>query len=112
MLISVFEPYPDVFENFSQIAGQPLDTVKVKMQTSAPGEFKNMSHCFVSTLRTEGIARGLYAGTGTRNITRVVKLENELQWKPLNTPTSGPDRVGVISGLGVITEVHFSLIKL
>lgn len=42
--------------------GQPLDTVKVKMQTF-PHLYKNMVDCFMSTLRTDGVARGLYAGT-------------------------------------------------
>ncbi|KAG5345573.1 ORNT1 protein, partial [Acromyrmex charruanus] len=42
--------------------GQPLDTVKVKMQTF-PSMYKNMVNCFLRTLRTDGIARGLYAGT-------------------------------------------------
>ncbi|XP_014240767.1 mitochondrial ornithine transporter 1 [Cimex lectularius] len=42
--------------------GQPLDTIKVKLQTfnslySGPWD------CFKKTLRTEGIRRGLYAGT-------------------------------------------------
>ena len=43
------------------LAGQPLDTVKVKMQTF-PQLFKNSFDCFMSTLKTEKI-RGLYAGT-------------------------------------------------
>lgn len=42
--------------------GQPLDTVKVKMQTF-PSMYKGMVNCFLRTLRTDGIARGLYAGT-------------------------------------------------
>lgn len=42
--------------------GQPLDTVKVKMQTF-PTIYKGMANCFLRTLRTDGIARGLYAGT-------------------------------------------------
>lgn len=42
--------------------GQPLDTVKVKMQTF-PDLYKGMSNCFVKTLKTDGLARGLYAGT-------------------------------------------------
>ncbi|KAK3893061.1 hypothetical protein Pcinc_003107 [Petrolisthes cinctipes] len=41
--------------------GQPLDTVKVKMQTF-PSLYNNMVGCFLTTLRGEGI-RGLYAGT-------------------------------------------------
>jgi len=42
--------------------GQPLDTVKVKMQTF-PTLYKNAFQCFMSTVRQEGIAHGLYAGT-------------------------------------------------
>lgn len=41
--------------------GQPLDTVKVKMQTF-PQLYGNMYTCFTHTLKTSGI-RGLYAGT-------------------------------------------------
>jgi len=42
--------------------GQPLDTVKVKMQTF-PALYSNGWRCFMTTLRQEGIAYGLYAGT-------------------------------------------------
>ncbi|XP_048512183.1 mitochondrial ornithine transporter 1 isoform X2 [Athalia rosae] len=42
--------------------GQPLDTVKVKMQTF-PQLYKGMVDCFMTTLRQDGIIRGLYAGT-------------------------------------------------
>ncbi|CAM1292336.1 SLC25A15 (predicted) [Pycnogonum litorale] len=42
--------------------GQPLDTVKVKMQTF-PDVHSNMITCFKSTLRNEGVVHGLYAGT-------------------------------------------------
>ncbi|EFA02052.1 mitochondrial ornithine transporter 1 [Tribolium castaneum] len=42
--------------------GQPLDTVKVKMQTF-PSLYNNMIDCFMKTLRADGIYRGLYAGT-------------------------------------------------
>ncbi|KAF1585967.1 UNVERIFIED_CONTAM: Mitochondrial ornithine transporter 1, partial [Eudyptes robustus] len=41
--------------------GQPLDTVKVKMQ-SYPELYKSWMTCFAQTFRAEGI-RGLYAGT-------------------------------------------------
>ena len=43
--------------------GQPLDTVKVKMQTF-PHMYKNAWDCFKHTLTQEGVKRGLYAGTG------------------------------------------------
>ena len=42
--------------------GQPLDTVKVKMQTF-PTMYRNALQCFVSTFTKDGIAKGLYAGT-------------------------------------------------
>ncbi|XP_031782686.1 mitochondrial ornithine transporter 1 isoform X2 [Nasonia vitripennis] len=42
--------------------GQPLDTVKVKMQTF-PTMYNGMVDCFMKTLRTDGFVRGLYAGT-------------------------------------------------
>ncbi|KAK1130956.1 hypothetical protein K0M31_017261 [Melipona bicolor] len=42
--------------------GQPLDTIKVKMQTF-PFMYKGMVNCFLQTLKTDGIIRGLYAGT-------------------------------------------------
>lgn len=43
--------------------GQPLDTVKVKMQTF-PKIYNGMLDCFIKTYRSEGFVRGLYAGTG------------------------------------------------
>lgn len=42
--------------------GQPLDTVKVKMQTF-PDLYHGMVGCFRETLVKEGVTRGLYAGT-------------------------------------------------
>jgi solute carrier family 25 ornithine transporter 2/15 len=42
--------------------GQPLDTVKVKMQTF-PTAYRNSMHCLVETYQQSGIAKGLYAGT-------------------------------------------------
>lgn len=42
--------------------GQPLDTIKVKMQTF-PKLYTNMFGCFVQTLKHDGIYKGLYAGT-------------------------------------------------
>uniref|UniRef100_A0A1E1WF02 Mitochondrial ornithine transporter 1 n=1 Tax=Pectinophora gossypiella TaxID=13191 RepID=A0A1E1WF02_PECGO len=42
--------------------GQPLDTVKVKMQTF-PHLYKGMLDCLKVTLKNDGIVRGLYAGT-------------------------------------------------
>lgn len=42
--------------------GQPLDTVKVKLQTF-PQLYTGPWHCFSTTFRVEGFTRGLYAGT-------------------------------------------------
>ncbi|CAG0922458.1 unnamed protein product [Notodromas monacha] len=42
--------------------GQPLDTVKVKMQ-AFPQLYTNMFKCLSDTYRKDGIWRGLYAGT-------------------------------------------------
>lgn len=44
------------------LVGQPLDTVKVKMQTF-PSMYNGMVNCIVKTMKTDGIIRGLYAGT-------------------------------------------------
>merc|ERR1719288_762619 len=46
----------------SVYVGQPLDTLKVKMQTF-PKLYPNLNICFRETLRKEGVVRGLYAGT-------------------------------------------------
>lgn len=43
--------------------GQPLDTVKVKMQTF-PHMYSGMWDCIRQTVKLEGFFRGLYAGTG------------------------------------------------
>lgn len=40
---------------------QPLDTVKVKMQTF-PKLYTGMVSCFVTTFKRDGVIRGLYAG--------------------------------------------------
>lgn len=42
--------------------GQPLDTVKVKMQTF-PHLYTGMLDCIKRTLKSDGFIRGLYAGT-------------------------------------------------
>lgn len=41
---------------------QPLDTVKVKLQTF-PEKYKGMLDCFLTTYRRDGVMRGLYAGS-------------------------------------------------
>ena len=45
----------------SVCVGQPLDTLKVKMQTF-PSLNSSLSLCFRQTIQSEGFARGLYAG--------------------------------------------------
>lgn len=52
--------------------GQPLDTIKVKMQTF-PHLYKNMVTCFGETLRNDGIYKGLYAGTVPALATNVIE---------------------------------------
>jgi len=44
------------------LVGQPMDTIKVKMQTFGH-LYSGIVECTVKTLRTEGVTRGLYAGT-------------------------------------------------
>jgi len=46
----------------SVAVGQPLDTLKVKMQTF-PTLYPNLAVCARQTLAKEGVLRGLYAGT-------------------------------------------------
>lgn len=43
-------------------SAQPLDTVKVKMQTF-PELYKGMIDCVVKTWKRDGLVRGLYAGS-------------------------------------------------
>jgi len=57
----------------SVYVGQPLDTVKVKMQTF-PTLHTNAYRCFMTTLRQEGIAHGLYAGTVPSLAAQVIDL--------------------------------------
>lgn len=46
----------------SVYVGQPLDTIKVKMQMF-PDLYRNAFKCGLETFQKDGIARGLYAGT-------------------------------------------------
>ena len=41
--------------------GHPFDTVKVRLQTSSPAQFKGPLDCVLQTVRREGIL-GLYKG--------------------------------------------------
>ena len=52
-------------------AGQPFDTVKVKMQVF-PNLYKNAFDCFKRTLKEERF-RGLYAGTGPALVTQIAE---------------------------------------
>ena len=44
------------------LVGQPMDTIKVKMQTFGH-LYSGIWDCCVRTVKTEGVTRGLYAGT-------------------------------------------------
>eukprot|EP00090_Calanus_glacialis_P021630 TRINITY_DN33387_c0_g1_i1.p1 TRINITY_DN33387_c0_g1~~TRINITY_DN33387_c0_g1_i1.p1 ORF type:complete len:316 (-),score=70.65 TRINITY_DN33387_c0_g1_i1:69-971(-) len=44
------------------LVGQPMDTIKVKMQTFGH-MYSGIWDCFLRTVKTDGVARGLYAGT-------------------------------------------------
>lgn len=46
----------------SVYVGQPLDTVKVKMQ-AFPQIYRSTYQCFMKTLKNEGLIKGLYSGT-------------------------------------------------
>uniref|UniRef100_A0AAR5NYV4 Mitochondrial ornithine transporter 1 n=1 Tax=Dendroctonus ponderosae TaxID=77166 RepID=A0AAR5NYV4_DENPD len=52
--------------------GQPLDTVKVKMQTS-PLLYTNMVDCCRNTYLQDGIIKGLYAGTTPALVTNIME---------------------------------------
>lgn len=54
------------------MVSQPLDTVKVKMQTF-PSLYKGMSSCLLETFRKDGFFRGLYAGTSPAIIANVAE---------------------------------------
>lgn len=84
--------------------GQPLDTVKVKMQTF-PKVYNGMLDCFVKTYRSEGFIRGLYAGTGPAITANVA--ENSVLFacygvcqKFIATITNTPD----VSQLGTLSN--------
>lgn len=54
--------YPKIGGVALVMVSQPLDTVKVKMQTF-PSLYRGMSECLLETFRKDGVFRGLYAGT-------------------------------------------------
>jgi len=43
--------------------GQPMDTVKVRLQTSPARMYRGAIHCLAETAKSKGIRLGLYAGT-------------------------------------------------
>ncbi|EDV24393.1 uncharacterized protein TRIADDRAFT_5000, partial [Trichoplax adhaerens] len=53
------------------VAGQPLDTVKVKMQTFSH-LYRGSLQCFMQTFKSEGL-RGLYAGSSPAFLTNVAE---------------------------------------
>ncbi|XP_014615471.1 PREDICTED: mitochondrial ornithine transporter 1 [Polistes canadensis] len=83
--------------------GQPLDTVKVKMQTF-PSIYKGMINCFVKTVKTDGIVRGLYAGTMPAVVANVA--ENSVLFtayggcQKVVSKILGVDKVEDLSSLG------------
>ncbi|XP_022651858.1 mitochondrial ornithine transporter 1-like isoform X2 [Varroa destructor] len=54
------------------LVGQPLDTVKVKMQTF-PQLYNNSIFCLKETIRQDGVMRGLYAGTAPAIVANVAE---------------------------------------
>ena len=54
------------------LVGQPLDTIKVKMQTF-PHLYRNAISCFRTTIASDGIRRGLYAGTSPAIVANVAE---------------------------------------
>ena len=53
-------------------AGQPLDTVKVKLQTF-PHLYKSIPECIRKTYAHDGIMRGFYAGSTPAFITNMIE---------------------------------------
>ena len=67
------------------MAGYPLDTVKVRIQTSPPGSFRGTFDCLARVAGQEGVA-GLYRGIsspllGVAGINAVTFGVNAQVWK-------------------------------
>ena len=105
----------------SVAAGQPFDTVKVKMQTF-PHHFRSLSQCLFVTLRREGLLRGLYAGSIPSLYANMV--ENAVlflcyeQCKRVMSWVSGGDGVlqracagAMAAGISTIVLCPFELLK-
>ncbi|EFJ41041.1 mitochondrial substrate carrier [Volvox carteri f. nagariensis] len=43
-------------------SGYPFDTVKVRLQSACPGQYRGAWHCLTTIVRHEGIRRGLFRG--------------------------------------------------
>ncbi|GFR45843.1 hypothetical protein Agub_g7209 [Astrephomene gubernaculifera] len=43
-------------------SGYPFDTVKVRLQSAAPGRYRGALHCATEVVRSEGVRRGLFRG--------------------------------------------------
>jgi len=56
----------------SVYVGQPMDTLKVKMQTY-PHLYPSLGKCFRDTWAKDGLARGLYAGTSPALIANIAE---------------------------------------
>jgi len=74
------------------LAGYPLDTVKVRIQTSPPGSFRGTFDCLARVARQEGVA-GLYRGIsspllGVAGINAVTFGVNAQVLKRLSNPDS------------------------
>lgn len=63
MITPLFNHFPTLGGIACVYVGQPLDTIKVKMQTFPTLYSNGVAQCFLETYRKDGISRGLYAGT-------------------------------------------------
>ncbi|KXZ43066.1 hypothetical protein GPECTOR_105g98 [Gonium pectorale] len=43
-------------------SGYPFDTIKVRLQSAAPGQYRGALHCLREVARREGLRRGLFRG--------------------------------------------------
>ncbi|GIL60796.1 hypothetical protein Vafri_15320 [Volvox africanus] len=43
-------------------SGYPFDTVKVRLQSAAPGQYRGAMHCLCTIVQQEGVRRGLFRG--------------------------------------------------
>ena len=60
-------------------AGQPFDTVKVRMQTQTPRLFRNTFHCFSDTIQVEGwraLCKGVWCDCGVGCLSALPDMHN------------------------------------